>query len=69
MADINSVKQRLTAENFELVRVNQEYEAQIVTFSKTKASLESQLDDFKRAMDEDARVSWMERVFTSNIRA
>lgn len=57
MADANSAKQRLSAENFELVRVNQEYEAQILNFSKAKASLESQVDDLKRAMDEDARVS------------
>lgn len=57
MADANSAKSRLAAENFELVRANQEYEAQVVTFSKTKAALESQLDDLKRAMDEDARVS------------
>ena len=56
MADANAAKSRLAAENFELVRVNQEYESQVVTFSKTKAALESQLDDMKRAMDEDARV-------------
>lgn len=63
MADANATKSRLAAENFELVRVNQEYESQVVSFSKTKAALESQVDDLKRAMDEDARVSKISKLW------
>lgn len=57
MADANGQKSRLSAENFELQRINQEYEAQLLGWSKMKMGLEAQVDDLKRALDEEARVS------------
>ncbi|CAH8507974.1 unnamed protein product [Heterobilharzia americana] len=55
LTELNNTKSRLTSENFELLHINQEYEAQILNYSKAKSSLESQVDDLKRSLDDEAK--------------
>lgn len=57
LTELNNAKSRLTSENFELLHINQDYEAQILNYSKAKSSLESQVDDLKRSLDDEAKVN------------
>lgn len=57
LTDLNAAKSRLTSENFELLHVNQEYETQVLNLSKAKSALESNVDDLKRSLDDEAKVS------------
>ncbi|VDP38483.1 unnamed protein product [Schistosoma curassoni] len=56
LTELNNAKSRLTSENFELLHINQDYEAQILNYSKAKSSLESQVDDLKRSLDDEAKM-------------
>ncbi|KAL3314200.1 hypothetical protein Ciccas_007185 [Cichlidogyrus casuarinus] len=55
LTELNNSKSRLTSENFELVRINQEYESQLTNLTKAKHSLEAMCEDMKRGLDDDAR--------------
>lgn len=52
----NTVRARLTTQNFELTKTVQEYETSFVSLSKTKHMLEVQLDDTKKSLDDESRV-------------
>ena len=53
--DLSTTKQRIQQEFFELQRVVQELDSSSGTLHKAKVALQSQLDDAKRALDEETR--------------
>lgn len=57
LADANNHKNRLTQENFELQKTLQDMESGHSSLSKIKVTLTSQLDEAKRAAEDESRVS------------
>lgn len=57
LGDFDASKKKLAAENSEMQRQLEEAESQIAQLSKLKTSLQTQLEDTKRAADEEARVN------------
>lgn len=55
--DLNASKAKLSSENYELTIVIQEHDSQIINLRKFKSSLEIQVDDLKKSLDEETRVS------------
>lgn len=57
LGDFDASKKKLAAENSEMQRQLEEAESQIAQLSKLKTSLQTQLEETKRAADEEARVN------------
>lgn len=58
--EANALKARLQQENFEVQRQYQEVEVQFSTISKAKGSLQAQVDDLKKLLDDETRVSFLD---------
>jgi len=54
---MNSQRQRMQSENADLSRQLEESEHRVSVLSKDKASLAAQLEEAKRSLEEEARVS------------
>lgn len=57
--DANSLKARLTQENFDLQHQNQELDSANAGLAKSRSQLQVQVDDLKRQLDDETRVCIM----------
>ena len=57
MGELEVVKSRLNQENADLGRQVEEQESKVGSLSKAKKNLENQLEDLKKSLDDEARVS------------
>ena len=57
LADLTSLKTRLTQENFDLQHQVQELDSANAALAKAKSQLQAQNDDLKRNLDDETRVS------------
>lgn len=65
MNDFDASKKKLSVENSDLLRQLEEAESQVSQLSKIKISLTTQLEDTKRMADEEGRVSFQDKFFTT----
>lgn len=56
--DLNSLKARLTQENFDLQHQVQELDGANASLAKAKSQLQAMCDDLKRNLDDESRVRY-----------
>ena len=59
LTEANNARGKLQQESFEIVRRYQEIESQFTSVTKTRTTLITQVDELKKALEEEQRVCWL----------